>query len=925
MNYIIELNAVKSRSLLANKPSKTDRFPDLIKASMIFLCIILNTIFVFSQTASLNISLDVNIKVSKEPLSITLNWENPVNGNVNIFKVYRKGKTDNQWGNPLAILSSNARSFTDNSVKTGIEYEYYLESLSSSNSLLTQSYISAGIEVPINDQPGSMLVLVDSLFQKPLFNEIQTFKMDLISEGWNVVVHPISRTQSVSEIKAIIANAYQNNTDLKSVLLMGHIPVPYSGYTAFDGHTDHVGCWATDLFYADLDGVWTDSNMQVTSANRKENQNRIGDGKFDQTQLPSSAELSVGRVDFFDLPIFAESEIDLMKRYLAKNHAFRTGNFNIKSQAVIDDNFPNYTEALNGWGNFYSMFDKSNVKAADFFGNMITEGSLWSYGSGGGSYTSCAGVGFSKDFLLEGLKSVFLSNYGSYFGDFDTQNNFMRSSLAANGYSLVNFWGGESAWLLQPMALGETIGNCHLKTLNNSKLQYYNRNGNWICTNLFGDPSLRQFVVKKPKLLVIGGKTDSILLSWNPSNETSIVGYEIYRSKSLTDKFEKIQTMYVDTFFVDLKPLIGQNVYMIRAVKREINTAGSFYNYSPGIIDSVTIAADENVNMKFNPQIKVVLENNINGYFRENQPIEINSICSVKNSKINKVELYTNGILAQSLHSEPYIFHIDNSIIGENTILCKVYAENGKFTISDPLKYLVTSDLFEGQGVGLKGTYYNDIALSVPVFSRIDSTINFQWGKGSPHPSINIDAFSVRWSGEIEPMFSDEYTFVTRSDDGARVYINDSLVVGGWYNQGITSWTGKVKFTAGKRYKVFVDFYDYSGGASMDLYWWSKNQKAEIIKPMFLYPTSPTSLLKLSTPTSLNLYPNPANDYFFLDVPYPTCDIKLIETQTGKTVLQKNKINSFEKINLPTLTNGVYIASITNDLNSTSCKLLIFK
>ncbi|MEZ4825360.1 MAG: PA14 domain-containing protein [Bacteroidia bacterium] len=91
-----------------------------------------------------------------------------------------------------------------------------------------------------------------------------------------------------------------------------------------------------------------------------------------------------------------------------------------------------------------------------------------------------------------------------------------------------------------------------------------------------------------------------------------------------------------------------------------------------------------------------------------------------------------------------------------------------------------------GNGPGLPGAYYNDPELDLdgePVFERIDSVIDFRWGNSSPHSSITKDYFTVRWQGEIQSIYEDEYTFYIRSDDGARLWIGDSLVIDNWVAQ----------------------------------------------------------------------------------------------------------------------------------------------
>lgn len=44
------------------------------------------------------------------------------------------------------------------------------------------------------------------------------------------------------------------------------VPVAYSGDINPDAHNDHKGAWAADIFYGDLDGRWTDTLINNTSA-----------------------------------------------------------------------------------------------------------------------------------------------------------------------------------------------------------------------------------------------------------------------------------------------------------------------------------------------------------------------------------------------------------------------------------------------------------------------------------------------------------------------------------------------------------------------------------------------------------------------------------------------------------------------------------
>src|SRR6185436_1061279 len=87
-------------------------------------------------------------------------------------------------------------------------------------------------------------------------------------------------------------------THVKGVLLIGEVPVPYSGSLAKDNRPDHVGAWPCDAYYGDVDGIWTDNTVNLPNTARSANRNVPGDGKFDQNTLPSAVEIPVGRLDF---------------------------------------------------------------------------------------------------------------------------------------------------------------------------------------------------------------------------------------------------------------------------------------------------------------------------------------------------------------------------------------------------------------------------------------------------------------------------------------------------------------------------------------------------------------------------------------------------------------------------------------------------
>jgi len=145
-----------------------------------------------------------------------------------------------------------------------------------------------------------------------------------------------------------------------------------------------------------------------------------------------------------------------------------------------------------------------------------------------------------------------------------------------------------------------------------------------------------------------------------------------------------------------------------------------------------------------------------------------------------------------------------------------------------------------GTGTGLQGDYYDNMDFTVLRITRTDPTVNFDWGTGSPDPSIGVDTFSVRWTGQIETPFSQSYTFYTVSDDGVRLWVNGQLIIDNWTDHAPTENSGSITLSGGQRYNIQMDFYENGGGAVASLSWSSPSIAKEIIPRSQLYPSTGT-------------------------------------------------------------------------------------
>jgi hypothetical protein len=152
---------------------------------------------------------------------------------------------------------------------------------------------------------------------------------------------------------------------------------------------------------------------------------------------------------------------------------------------------------------------------------------------------------------------------------------------------------------------------------------------------------------------------------------------------------------------------------------------------------------------------------------------------------------------------------------------------------------------------GLSGDYYDNINFTSLALTRIDGTLNFDWGSGSPGPAVGADTFSVRWTGYVVPQYSETHRFYTQSDDGVRLWVNGVLVVSNWTDHASTENSGTIALTAGVAYPVQMDFYENGGLAVAALSWSSASQAKQIIPQSRLcYDAAASSPTSTATPTN---------------------------------------------------------------------------
>ncbi len=185
-----------------------------------------------------------------------------------------------------------------------------------------------------------------------------------------------------------------------------------------------------------------------------------------------------------------------------------------------------------------------------------------------------------------------------------------------------------------------------------------------------------------------------------------------------------------------------------------------------------------------------------------------------------------NDLLGED--DEQFGFTIDN-LQGDATLLAP---RTATVTIDD-------NDVVQSAGNGLRAEYFDSVNLTIPVFNRVDPEVNFNWANGTPDARVGTDTFSIRWTGKIEPRYSETYTFNTLSDDGVRLYIDGQLLIDQWIDQSATNFTGAIDLEAGVQYDIRLEYFERIGRAEMRLQWSSDSQAFETVPTSQLYAADP--------------------------------------------------------------------------------------
>jgi len=160
---------------------------------------------------------------------------------------------------------------------------------------------------------------------------------------------------------------------------------------------------------------------------------------------------------------------------------------------------------------------------------------------------------------------------GSYFGDWNFEDDFMRAAIATPNYGLAAVWVGidYTHWQFHGLGVGETIGHGLVQSIKHRVFGDSTRT--WM--SIIGDPTLRMNVIAPPYGLQYNAGT----LSWQAGEQDC--EYYVYHADDMEDAFERYAGPLEET---ELDSAPSSGVLMVRAAKPVTTGSATFTNLSQG-------------------------------------------------------------------------------------------------------------------------------------------------------------------------------------------------------------------------------------------------------------------------------------------------------------------------------------------------------
>ncbi len=143
----------------------------------------------------------------------------------------------------------------------------------------------------------------------------------------------------------------------------------------------------------------------------------------------------------------------------------------------------------------------------------------------------------------------------------------------------------------------------------------------------------------------------------------------------------------------------------------------------------------------------------------------------------------------------------------------------------------------EGGTGGIRGDYFvGTTPKGVPAVSRIESTVDFAWGAGTPDALLADNNWSARWTADLEIAVADTYTFSVNSEGCTRLWIDGQLVINQWVSWVPTTYSSLPMKMEKGFHSLRLEFADKDRDAQQVLSWETPTMASVVIPSGPLQP-----------------------------------------------------------------------------------------
>lgn len=252
----------------------------------------------------------------------------------------------------------------------------------------------------------------------------------------------------------------------------------------------------------------------------------------------------------------------------------------------------------------------------------------------------------------------------------------------------------------------------------------------------------------------------------------------------------------------------------------------------------------------------------------------------------------------------------------------------GEFNL-DKIVFTEKDVIYPGQGTGLWKSYWTAAAGGRNWF--IDSVcaepvqfINENWGNTSPGCDISNDFWNARWHGQIEPLYSENYTFFITVSDQARLWINDEMIINAWTGASTgQTHQGSIDLLAGEKYDLRVDYAKRTGDAYIRMEWESPSNPRETVPMSQLYLSHPLLVSNTAHMGTFAVFPNPATNQLTVNIGKDSAQALALYDTQGRKVFEEITPFTGEKTIHLSLEKGVYFVKLTSKTPYAMQKIIV--